>query len=64
VSRMTDEPIIGISITAADLTRTAQPPAVDHHHQYRIGSTTFIYFTPATAKQWIAELTTITEGNN
>lgn len=60
---MSAEPTLGISITASDLTKTGQHSEQTGHHQYRIGSTTFIYFTPEIAKQWIAELETTAEGN-
>ena len=52
------EPVIGVSITAVDLESTRREPS-GGRHQYRIGSATFIYFTPAIAQQWIAELSTI-----
>lgn len=56
---MRTEPIVSVSITAAPIAETRLPIYGSDTHQVRIGSTSFMHFTPAVARQWIETLTPI-----
>ncbi|YCK81377.1 hypothetical protein M1D89_20255 [Arthrobacter sp. D3-18] len=54
--------IVSVSITAGELVNTGH--ANDDTHQFRMGYTNFIHFTPEAAQQWIDVLTPITKEAN
>ncbi|NWL34463.1 hypothetical protein [Paenarthrobacter nitroguajacolicus] len=57
MSKIKEEGLVSVSIHAGQLVNTGH--ANDDSHQFRMGHTNFIHFSPDAAQQWIDALTPI-----
>lgn len=57
MSKIKEEGLVSVSIHAGQLVNTGNKN--DNTHQFRMGHTNFIHFTPEAAQQWIDKLTPI-----
>ncbi|MDQ0102323.1 hypothetical protein J2T10_001969 [Paenarthrobacter nicotinovorans] len=57
MSKIKEEGLVSVSIHAGQLVNTGH--GNDDTHQFRMGHTNFIHFTPEAAQQWINTLTSI-----
>lgn len=57
MSKIKEEGIVSVSITAGELIATGNKN--DDTHQFRMGHINHIHFTPEAARQWIDKLTPI-----